>query len=133
MSILRIVAVAVGLVASLTRADSQEPKPAVVGVILQGGPWYAVVDGLKAGLEQLNLQEGKHLSLHVRDTQGDLKAVEEAARSFEREKASLIVTIADSVSLVAQKATSDIPLVFCGGTDSVPGACGTLTRDDSEA
>ena len=110
-----------GLVAlSLTafvRAEAQEVKS--VGIILQGGPWYAVVDGLKAGLQQLNLQEGKHFRLQIHDTAGDLKAVEEAARNLEQEKVNLIVSIATSVSIATKKATTNIPIVFCAGTDPV--------------
>ncbi len=111
------ISILIGLSLTAMRAEGQEPKS--VGVILQGGPWYAVVDGLKAGLQQLDFEEGKHFSLQVRDTLGDLKAVEVAARSLERDKVSLIVSVATSVSLATQKATTNIPLVFCAGTDPV--------------
>src|SRR5262249_13021647 len=88
-------------------------------VILQGGPWYAVIDGLRQGLKQLGLTEGKQFVLDIRDTAGDLKKVADVARILEREGASLIFTIAASVSLAAKQATQDVPIVFFAGTNPV--------------
>jgi hypothetical protein len=70
-----------------------------VGVILQGGPWYSVLDGLREGLNRLGLIEGTSFVLDVRDTAGDLKAAEDAARLLEWDKADLIYTAATSISL----------------------------------
>jgi len=86
-------------------ASAQQPKAPKVGVILQGGPWYAVVEGLRDGLNELGLVEGKNFVLEIRDTEGDLKAVERAAKELEQTKVNLIYTAATSVSLSAQKAT----------------------------
>jgi putative ABC transport system substrate-binding protein len=96
---------------------AQEFKGPTVGVILQGGPWYAVLDGLRAGLKQLGLLEGEQFILDIHDTQGDLKAVEGAANTLERQKVKLIYTVATSVSLAAKHATQNIPIVFVTGTD----------------
>jgi putative ABC transport system substrate-binding protein len=98
-------------------ASAQEFKGPTVGVILQGGPWYAVLDGLRDGLKQLGSLEGKQYVLDIRDTQGDLKAVEDAADTLERQKVGLIYTVATSVSLAAKRATRNIPIVFVTGTD----------------
>jgi ABC-type uncharacterized transport system substrate-binding protein len=98
-------------------ASAQEFKGPTVGVILQGGPWYAVLDGLRDGLKQLSFVEGKQFVLDIRDTQGDLKAVEGAANTLERRKVNLIYTVATSVSLAAKRATQNIPVVFVTGTD----------------
>jgi hypothetical protein len=68
------------LLLALHPAGAQDAKLHRVGVILQGGPWYAVVDGLREGLNQLGLVEGKQFIFDIRDTRGDLKAVEDAAR-----------------------------------------------------
>lgn len=57
--------------------------------------------------------------MEIRDTQGDLNAVAEVAKRFERDKADLLFTVATSVSLRAMKATKDIPLVFCAGSDPI--------------
>jgi putative ABC transport system substrate-binding protein len=100
-------------------ADAQQAKSPRIGVLVQGAPWYEAVDGLRAGLKELGLEEGKHFILDIRDSKGDLKAVEEAARSLEREKVKLIYSMASSVAAVAKKATTEVPIVFNVGSDPV--------------
>jgi ABC-type uncharacterized transport system substrate-binding protein len=72
-------------------AEAQEPKVYRVGVVTAGGAWYEVIDGLRVGLKQLGLEE-KHFTLAIRDTKGNAKAAEEAAKNFEQEKVNLIYT-----------------------------------------
>lgn len=116
-------------------ASAQGTSVPRVGVILQGGPWYAIVDGLREGLRELGLLEGKHFVLDIRDTRGDLKAVEEAARNLEQQKVNLIYAAATSVSLAVKQATQSIPIVFVAGTnpvrvklvESIPAPGGRLT------
>jgi ABC-type uncharacterized transport system substrate-binding protein len=63
-------------------ADAQPARVFHVGVIIQGGPsYYPAVDGLREGLRELGLEDGKQLVLHVHDAKGDLRAVEAAARN----------------------------------------------------
>lgn len=100
-------------------ASGQDGKVRKVGVILQGGSWYAMLDGLRAGLRDLGQVEGKQLILDVHDTRGDLRAVEEAARTLEKAKVDLICTLATSVSLAAKRATVRVPIVFMTGTNPV--------------
>jgi putative ABC transport system substrate-binding protein len=100
-------------------AGAQDLRVHKVGVILQGGPWYAVVDGLREGLSQSGYVEGRRYVLDIHDTRGDLKAAEEAARNLEQQKVHLIFTAATSVSLAAKRATKNIPIVFFAGTDPV--------------
>jgi len=102
-------------------AAAQPAKPYRIGVILPGGPLYEAIDGLKDGLKELGLEEGKHFSLTIRDTKGDVKAAEEAARSFEREKVSLIYALAFGVVNTAKGATTNIPIIFGLGRDPVTG------------
>jgi putative tryptophan/tyrosine transport system substrate-binding protein len=78
-----------------------------------------VVNGLRAGLKGLGLQEGKQLALEIRDTKGDLKAVEEVAKSLEREEVNLLYTINTSVTIATRRATANVPIVFYAGTDPV--------------
>jgi putative ABC transport system substrate-binding protein len=99
--------------------EAQQTKVYRVGVILHGGPLYQVVDGLRIGLKELGLVEGKHLVFEIRDTKGDLKAVDQVARNLEREKVNLIYTINTSVTIAARRATADIPIVFYAGADPV--------------
>jgi putative ABC transport system substrate-binding protein len=111
--------IAVTLLALGVIAEAQQPKVYRVGVITVGGAWYEVIDGLRVGLRQLGLEEGKQFILAIRDTKGDAKAAEEAARNLQQEKVNLIYTTSTSVTIAARRATADIPIVFCAGTDPV--------------
>ena len=99
--------------------EAQQARVYRVGVVLQGGPYSPAVDGLRDGLRELGLEEGKQFVLHVRDAKGDLKSVEAAARSLEGEKVDLIYAVATSVTLAAKRATKNVPIVFYAGTDPV--------------
>ncbi len=100
-------------------AEAQQLKVYRVGVVTAGGAWYEVIDGLRAGLKQLGFEEGKQFTLAIRDTKGDAKAAEEAAKNLEEEKVNLIYTTQTSVTLATKRATVDIPIVFCAGADPV--------------
>src|SRR6266852_3209722 len=106
--------------ASVQLAHAQAAKVYRVGVIHEGGPSYnAMVDGLKDGLGELGLTEGKQYILNIRDVKGDPKAVEAAARSLEHEKVDLIYVLGTSVSTAVKRATTAVPIVFAVGTDPV--------------
>src|SRR5215218_7975286 len=85
---------------------AQSPKR--VGVLLQGGPYYSGVEGLREGLKASGLEEGRELALIIRDGRGDLKGIEEAALVLERDGADVIVAFATSVALAAQHATAHV-------------------------
>jgi putative ABC transport system substrate-binding protein len=104
---------------SVHLAQAQPAKVYRVGVIHEGGTFYAVVDGLKAGLKELGLEEGKHYVLEIRDLKGDRKAAEEAARSLERGKVNLIYVVSTSPATVVKRATAEVPIVFAVGSDPV--------------
>jgi putative ABC transport system substrate-binding protein len=114
LSVIAFVLVVAGAV-----AHAQQTKVYRVGVIHQGGPYKAVVDGLRDGLRQLGYEEGKHILLDIRDTKSDLKAVEEAARIFERERVNLIYVVTTSVATPVKDVTSHVPIVFSVGSDPV--------------
>lgn len=61
-----------------------------VGVILRGDPSVAAVDGLRDGLREPGLEEGKQFVLRARTVNDDPTSVE-AARGLEAEKVDLIV------------------------------------------
>ena len=98
---------------------AQQSKVPRIGVILPGGPLYGIIEGLRYGLNELGLQEGKQFTLVVRDTKGDLKIAEDAARDFEREKVNLLYVMASAVIAAAKAATVNTPIVFCIGSDPV--------------
>ena len=95
----------------MSPAEAQQPKVYRVGVILHGGPYYDAINGLRDGLKELRLTEGKHYVLEIRDAKGDLKVVEEAARNLERGKVDLIFAVATSVTLAVKRATANLPIV----------------------
>lgn len=110
---------AVFLVGCVAVAQAGQSKVYRVGAIHQGGPIKAIVDGLRDGLKQSGLEEGKQFVLDIRDTKGDIKAVEEAARNFEREKVNLIYAVTTSVATAVKNVTSQSPIVFAVGSDPV--------------
>jgi len=114
-----VVALLCLVMAAPVAVEAQQARVYRVGVILQGGPYSAAIDGLRDGLRELGLEDGKQLVLHVRDAKGDLKAVEVAARSLEEEKVDLIYSVATSVTLAAKRATRNVPIVFYAGSDPV--------------
>lgn len=116
-----LIFIATAVLASVSPAMPQQPKPARIGVLLQGGAYYEAVDGLRQGMKELGYEEGKQFLLDIRDSKGDLKAAEEAARNLEREKVKLIYAFASSVVTVAKKATTEVPIVFTVGSDPVAG------------
>jgi putative ABC transport system substrate-binding protein len=99
--------------------EAQQAKVYRVGVLLPGEAWYEIIDGLRVGLKQLGLEEGKQYALAIRDWKGDAKVAEEAARKFEQEKVNLIYTTSTNSAIAARRATAEIPIVFCAGTDPV--------------
>jgi putative ABC transport system substrate-binding protein len=105
----------------LTTAPFAQAQPKIyrVGVLVPGEAWYEVIDGLRVGLKQLVLEEGKQITLAIRDWKGDAKAAEEGARKFEQEKVNLIYTTSTNSTIAARRATAEIPIVFCAGTDPV--------------
>lgn len=117
------VAIAIGLamLACLPalHASAQQQRVYRVGVLTLGGPYLAAFDGLREGLKELGLEEGKQLIFHIRDVRGDPRALEPAAQGLERERVDLIYSITTSVTVAAKKATRDVPIVFYAGTDPV--------------
>ena len=90
-----------------------------IGVIFQGGPYAAAIDGLRDGLKELGLAEGSHYVFHLRDMQSNLGSVDTAARALELEKVDLIYAISTSTTLAVKRATARVPIVFYAGTDPV--------------
>src|SRR5689334_21482902 len=98
------------LVMTTAVAEAQQLNTSRVGIIATGGSWYATIDGLRIGLRELGLEEGEQFALVIRDTKGDLKAAEDAAKYFEHEKVNLIYTTQTSVTIAAKRATVSISI-----------------------
>jgi putative ABC transport system substrate-binding protein len=107
------------LLAICVSAHAQQTKVSRIGVLVPGPAWYEIIDGLRSGLKDLGVHEGKQFSLTIRDWNGDIKQAETAARNLEQEKFDLIYATSTNSTLAAKRAGSDIPVVFCAGTDPV--------------
>jgi putative ABC transport system substrate-binding protein len=107
------------LVASMAEDSLAASGPQRVGIIHHGGEWLSFVDGLRQGLHAAGIEEGKHVVLEIRETKGDLQAVEAAAKELERARVDVIVTASTSVSMGAKRATTQVPIVFFAGSDPV--------------
>jgi putative tryptophan/tyrosine transport system substrate-binding protein len=92
-----------------------------VGVIMQGGQHHAGISGLRRGLSALGLEEGRLITIVVRDTKGDLNAAGSAAAELERDGVAILVSFGTSPTLATKRATSTVPMVYVGGIDPVAG------------
>jgi putative ABC transport system substrate-binding protein len=123
MRALRFAVAGIFVVTALARAltvEAQQARIYRVGVLTQGGSmWVSSVAGLKDGLRELGLEEGKQVVFHVRDVRADLNSVEAAAKRFEDEKVDLICTLGTGTTLAGKRATKSVPIVFYAGADPV--------------
>jgi putative ABC transport system substrate-binding protein len=110
---------AAAIVVAISQVHAQQAKVYRIGALFPGGPLSETIDGLRGGLGELGLEEGKQFTLAILDTKGDAKTAEEAARKFEREKFDVIYALTIPVATSAKAATTNIPVVFCVGTDPV--------------
>jgi ABC-type uncharacterized transport system substrate-binding protein len=113
-----LLAVVLGGLLAGPAGHAQAPPAVQVGVLMQGGPHRAGVEGLREGLKAAGLGPDR-VALIVRDGGGDLQAVEAAARELERGGVRVIVAFSTSVALAAQRATTEVPIVFAAGSDPV--------------
>jgi putative ABC transport system substrate-binding protein len=104
---------------SLFAQSAQQGRLYRVGVLQPGGVYADAFRGLRDGLKELGLAEGTHVVFHVRETKGDPRIVETAARELEGEKVDLIYALATSATMAARRATRTVPIVFVAGTDPV--------------
>jgi len=102
-------------------AYAQQPKLHRIGVILPGEALSTTIDGLRQGLKDLGLQEGKQYTLTIKDTQGEVKAATQAAKTLEQEKVDMIYALTIPAAAAAKESTAKIPIVFSVGSDPVAG------------
>jgi ABC-type uncharacterized transport system substrate-binding protein len=98
---------------------AQPAKPYRIGVLFPGGAQYETLNGLREGLKELGLEEGKQVVFIIKDTKGETAAAEEAAKALEQENVSLIYAQTSPVITAAKTATNKVPIVFTIGSDPV--------------
>ena len=95
-------------------AEGQEaPRPFRVGVL--NAAWAAshpTVEGLKAGLKELGLEDGRDVTFDIRFTEGKLDAMPAAAAALVQGGVDLIFTSQEAATQAARHATKSVPIVF---------------------
>lgn len=121
-----LLTVTLGIVAAPVNAQ-QAPRPYRIGVLNEA--WAAnhpAVEGLKAGLRDLGLEEGRDVVLDIRFTKGDPAAARTAAAALVSARVDLIFTSNETATLAASAATQKLPIVFTLVGDPV--AAGIVAR-----
>jgi len=95
-------------------AEAQQARrPYRIGVLNEA--WAAshpTVEGLKAGLRELGLEEGRDIRFDIRFTEGNLDAMPVAAAALVKADVDLIFTSQYAATRAAKDATKSIPIVF---------------------
>jgi putative ABC transport system substrate-binding protein len=115
----RVFLLAAGALAVPFGAEGQPARVPRIGVIIYSDVFAPTVEGLREALKELGVADGKHVALDVFDAKGETKAIEEAARRFERERVRLIYCTPLSAVTVVKRATSEVPIFFVVGTDPI--------------
>jgi putative tryptophan/tyrosine transport system substrate-binding protein len=106
----------VAILLGLPRADGEaQParRPARIGVL--NAAWAAshpTVEGLKAGLKDLGLADGRDVTFDIRFTEGKLDAMPAAAEALVKSGVDLIFTSQEAATQAARDATRSVPIVF---------------------
>lgn len=109
---------AIALLLVICGADAAErTHPFQIGALTASwGPTPMVV-GMRDGLLELGYRENDNFFLGVRFTQGDIQALSTAARELVQHGVDLIFVDSDAAAKAAQKATTQIPIVFASVND----------------
>ena len=87
---------------------------------------HPTVEGLKAGLRELGLEEGRDVRFDIRFTEGKLEGMPAAAMALAQAGVDLIVTSQYAATQAAKDATTRIPIVFTLLSD--PAAAGIVAN-----
>lgn len=128
LSICALGALAVVCVLLSAKADAGEARrPYRVGVLNEA--WAAnhpTVEGLKAGLKELGLEEGRDVTFDIHFTKGDPSATSAAAAALVKAQVDLLFTSNEAATQAAKDATQKVPIVFTLVGDPV--AVGIVTQ-----
>ena len=114
----RLVQVALAIVlatclAAMAGDARQIPAPLRIGVLNDAfAANHPAVEGLKAGLRELGLEEGRDVAYEIRFTRGDPAGARGYAASMVSAKVDVIFTSSEAATRSAMASTSAIPIVF---------------------
>ncbi len=99
--------------APLSAGAEQARRVYRIGAINEAwAPNHPAVEGLKAGLKELGLEEGRDVTFDIRFTEGKQEAFPVAAQALVRAGVDLIFTSNEAATQAAMAATQKIPIVF---------------------
>ena len=112
-------------------AEAQEAhRPFRIGVL--NAAWAAshpTVEGLKAGLKEIGVEDGRDVTFDIRFTEGKLDTMPAAAGALVKAGVDLIFTSQEAATQAAKDATKSVPIVFTLVGDPVgAGIVGTLAQ-----
>jgi putative ABC transport system substrate-binding protein len=109
----RLVLAALLLAGPLVAEAQPARRPYRIGVVNEAfAATHPTVEGLKAGLREAGLAEGRDVSFDIRFTEGDAQATRAAADALVKGGVDLIVTSQDGPTHAAKDATKTVPIVF---------------------
>jgi len=102
-------------------AEAQEARrPFRIGVLNEAfAASHPTVEGLRAGLKELGLDEGRHVTFDIRFTEGKPEAMPAAAGALVKTGVDLIFTSQEAATKAARDATKSVPIVFASVGDPV--------------
>jgi len=116
-----VLAAALVLLAS-TAESKQEHQPHRIGILHEG--WAAnhpTVLGLKAGLKELGLEEGRDITLDIRFTQGNRNMMQQIAATLTSQRLDLLFACGEAAMAAAFDASPSTPIIFTMvGDDKMP-------------
>ena len=99
--------------AALTARSEEARRPFRIGVINAAyAASHPTVEGLKAGLKELGLEDGRDVTFDIRFTEGKLDAMPAAAEALVKAGVDLIFTSQEAATQAARNATRSVPIVF---------------------
>jgi putative ABC transport system substrate-binding protein len=114
-TMMKVALVLLALLGGLPFTAEAQParRPQRVGVLNEAfAATHPTVEGLKAGLREAGLAEGRDVSFDIRFTEGDAHATRAAAAALAKAGVDVIVTSQDGPTHAAKDATTTVPIVF---------------------
>jgi putative ABC transport system substrate-binding protein len=101
------------LIGPLAAEAQPARRPYRIGVVNEAfAATHPTVQGLKAGLREAGLAEGRDVSFDIRFTEGDAQATRAAAVALVKAGVDLIVTSQDGPTHAVKETTQTVPIVF---------------------